>query len=239
MICINRNLLLSMGMSADVVQSIRDRSRAHDGGGLATSDLFSFGGGGNGRIDTAALEREPAPRKLVLVGMADRYGEAERRGAEVATICMEGLPSGAEAIQIAILVDGCTHPDAPAIATAFRAFAASLVSISIVNLTPHDIVLQLAPGETRTIARSGRVARADELPQSADPLDGLPTTYVAYGALKDLPDPTPGTYYVVSVVTAMAARAAGRGVDDLLTPGQQVRDEAGRVIGCLSLQRVA
>ena len=111
--------------------------------------------------------------------------------------------------------------------------------IMIINLTPHDIVIQLAPGETRTIARSGQVARADELPQSAGPIDGLPTTYVVYGEIRDLPDPTAGTYYIVSMVTAMAARASGRAFEDLLTPGQQIRDDAGRVIGCQSLQRVA
>lgn len=45
-------------------------------------------------------------------------------------------------------------------------------------------------------------------------------------------------YYVVSVITAQAVRGSGRTTEDLLTPGQQLRDDAGRVVGCRSLARV-
>lgn len=45
-------------------------------------------------------------------------------------------------------------------------------------------------------------------------------------------------YYVVSTITADAACCSGRTTEDLLTPGQQIRDESGRVVGCRSLARV-
>lgn len=45
-------------------------------------------------------------------------------------------------------------------------------------------------------------------------------------------------YYVVSSITADAARRLGRVTSDLLTPGQPIRDDAGRIIGCRSLSRV-
>lgn len=45
-------------------------------------------------------------------------------------------------------------------------------------------------------------------------------------------------YYVVSSLAADAARCSGRATDDLLVPGQQIRDEAGRIVGCRSLARV-
>jgi len=45
-------------------------------------------------------------------------------------------------------------------------------------------------------------------------------------------------YYVVSTIAAEAARSSGRTTEDLLVPGQQIRDEAGRIIGCQSLARV-
>lgn len=46
-----------------------------------------------------------------------------------------------------------------------------------------------------------------------------------------------GTYYVVSAMTASAVRASGDRRDDLLCPGEVVRDGQGKVIGCRSLRR--
>ncbi len=48
----------------------------------------------------------------------------------------------------------------------------------------------------------------------------------------------PAVYYVVSAITADVARRNGRTTEDLLTPGQQIRDDAGRVVGCRSLVRI-
>lgn len=48
----------------------------------------------------------------------------------------------------------------------------------------------------------------------------------------------PATYYVISTIVADAARRNGRTTEDLLTPGQQLRDETGRIVGCRSLARV-
>jgi len=52
------------------------------------------------------------------------------------------------------------------------------------------------------------------------------------------PPRAPAVYYVVSTIAADAARRSGRTTEDLLVPGQQIRDEAGRIIGCRSLARV-
>lgn len=54
-----------------------------------------------------------------------------------------------------------------------------------------------------------------------------------------LPPRAPAVYYVVSALAADAARRSGRTTEDLLVPGQQIRDNAGRIIGCRSLARVA
>jgi hypothetical protein len=122
MICIHRNLLRSIGMTDE---AIHDNHEA--GHGLATSSLFSFGGGGNRGRDTAALEAEPAPRTLLLVGMADAYGEGARRGAAVEEICLTqdgrgyAAPTPAEAQRVADLLEGCAHPDAATIRAAFLA----------------------------------------------------------------------------------------------------------------------
>ena len=154
--------------------------------------------------------------------------------------------------------------------------------MKIVNLTPHAITI---PGLVRhvgpspadvvlddwTLSPSGAIARCAEQASPAAPIDGIPTSRVAFGAVEGLPVPAyeerptacagipasdlcpecggmdghvsltyhvPAIYYVVSIVVAQAARASGRAVDDLLTPGQQIRDSDGRVIGCRSLARV-
>lgn len=61
---------------------------------------------------------------------------------------------------------------------------------------------------------------------------------MTYTRLEDLPDPAPDVYYVVSLVVAQAAAACHRTTADLLTPGEQVRDDKGRIVGCKSLARV-
>lgn len=46
-------------------------------------------------------------------------------------------------------------------------------------------------------------------------------------------------YYVVSSIAAEAAKRSGRPTDDLLVPGQPIRDDGGRIVGCRSLMRVS
>jgi hypothetical protein len=149
--------------------------------------------------------------------------------------------------------------------------------VKIVNLTPHAIIIPvtLRPEEGAwTLEPSGQIARAAEIATSAPPIGDIPTTYVTYGAVENLPEPqwiatpnpcaAPGAvpegcrfclvcgaqdghhsppralavYYVVSSLAAEAARRSGRTTVDLLVPGQQIRDEDGRIIGCGSLTRV-
>jgi hypothetical protein len=110
--------------------------------------------------------------------------------------------------------------------------------MQIINLTPHAITIH-----DITIQPSGTIARAGEWVEPAAPIsldDGrvISTSWVTYTRLEDLPAPTPDTYYVVSLVVAQAAAATHRSTADLLTPGEQVRDAGGRVVGCRSLARV-
>lgn len=109
---------------------------------------------------------------------------------------------------------------------------------TIINLTPHPITIG-----SLTLPPAGPPARAGEWIEAADPItadDGtvLSTSWVTYTRLEDLPDPAPDVYYVVSLVVAQAAAACHRSTADLLTPGEQVRDSSGRIIGCKSLARV-
>lgn len=109
MICIGIQFLRLIGLSA--LEDERRELLFVAGGGLAFSPLFSFGGGGNRRYDLDALKREPAPRRLLLVGMADRYGAASSLGSSVVEMCTDGhMPSEADAAAIASDLETCTHP---------------------------------------------------------------------------------------------------------------------------------
>lgn len=123
----------------------------------------------------------------------------------------------------------------------------------IINLTPHEIIIALPLGGTHVIPSTG-IARCVEQTRRYEPIAvqvpiereggvvgyehvSIPTTLTTPTRLDGLPDAVDGTYYVVSIVTADAADAFGRGTRDLLIPGQQIRDTAGRIVGCESLVR--
>jgi hypothetical protein len=62
-------------------------------------------------------------------------------------------------------------------------------------------------------------------------IDGIPVTKTVFGDTVDLPDQIDGTWLIVSAIVRMAHPDR----TDLLSPGQQVRDDQGRVVGCKSL----
>jgi hypothetical protein len=125
----------------------------------------------------------------------------------------------------------------------------------IVNLTPHAIDIYRAgtpdtlPPDTvitpsLTLPPSGKVARIEEvrLPRpgqrwyGAEALtrNGLDDILdVAYGHVTNLPGMRPATWLLVSLACALALPAR----IDLLVPYEQVRNEAGTVIGCRRLAR--
>jgi hypothetical protein len=112
--------------------------------------------------------------------------------------------------------------------------------MTLVNLTPHPVALYrdrtLEDGPDEVIPPSGKVARVAviELGTNLSAQSGRSYELVEYGHVHDLPQPQPGTDYVVSLVVALAAR----GRSDLLAPYVEVRDEQGTMIGCRYLQRV-
>lgn len=106
-------------------------------------------------------------------------------------------------------------------------------NINIINLTPHTVNIYGKDGEkiVKSIESTG-VARANQTTEVVGVLDGIELVSMRFGRLENLPDYHENTYYIVSVITANAAKVAGRRTDDLLITADPVRDADNRIIGC-------
>ena len=89
----------------------------------------------------------------------------------------------------------------------------------IINLTPHALTLRAADGTDTILVPSGMVARVASTPGSLTQIPGIPipvATATVFGAVTDLPDPTPGTFFIVSGM--VGAALVGHGRADVLMP---------------------
>lgn len=102
---------------------------------------------------------------------------------------------------------------------------------TLINLTPHDLAVHTPDGVV-TLPRTDTIARVATVSVPAAPVGGIPTVTTTFGEVTCLPDPQPG---VILVVSGMVASAAPR--PDVMSPGDLVRDESGRPIGCQGLRR--
>jgi hypothetical protein len=107
---------------------------------------------------------------------------------------------------------------------------------NLVNLTPHPVNIygnqSVEGGPREVIPPSGTVARLATIELGTQM--GTPAyELVEYGHAHDLPPREDGTWYIVSLVVALAVHR-----DDLLAPYVEVRNEQGTMIGCRYLQKV-
>jgi len=105
--------------------------------------------------------------------------------------------------------------------------------MKFINLTPHDVVVILPDTDTetnrrRTFHRDGTVARVSQRTQLVETVDGVDVSAVRFEGVIGLPKSVDGVRFIVS---AMVKSAAGDRTD-LVSPGEQVRDDNGNVIGC-------
>ena len=113
----------------------------------------------------------------------------------------------------------------------------------IQNLTPHPVILYRGEEIVETLLPSGVVPRAQQTDRRVGELEVKPGLVVdvvttEYGAPSGLPEAQKGTYLVVSVLTAQAAKSAGRTTEDLLVPSDPVRSPDGKIIGCRRFARI-
>ncbi|MBD3004828.1 hypothetical protein IEJ02_12075 [Streptomyces sp. 5-10] len=104
----------------------------------------------------------------------------------------------------------------------------------MVNLTPHPVRIFNGAGVVvREILASGMVARLKMDRADAGSLDGLLASRVTYGGVEGLPAPEEGTFFLVSLPTALALVGQR---DDLLVIDREVRED-GTIVGCRGLAR--
>lgn len=110
-------------------------------------------------------------------------------------------------------------------------------AVTIINLTPHDVVLMRTPNSQQTFPVTGMVARlvekreqAEALLEIHDTVSPIETTYITYGEIAGLPESVEDTYYIVSALVGPIAALMGR--HDCLAPdtGRAIR-ENGAIVG--------
>ena len=104
------------------------------------------------------------------------------------------------------------------------------------NFTPHNVVIVIDSTKKIVIPSDG-IARVTET-KTATPsidVDGviIETFISSFGEVENLPPQEEGVMVIVSALVASAAK----GRDDLLVPGELVRDDGGNIVGCKSLRR--
>jgi len=92
----------------------------------------------------------------------------------------------------------------------------------IINLTPHFVKI----GGVGFVP-AGIVPRVQQDDTIIGEHDGIELRQAKYGAVENLPEPKPGTIYIVSNIV----RQAMPDRQDLFSPGGLVRDKQGRVSG--------
>lgn len=108
--------------------------------------------------------------------------------------------------------------------------------MQIINLTPHDVVLMDGNGnETDRYQRTRDVLRLEtaDVGQQVRAYRQAGIRRISFGHLNWIPPKRPNALYIVSLPTALAIRR-----EDFLVPFDEVRDDAGRIIGCRELAQV-
>jgi len=105
--------------------------------------------------------------------------------------------------------------------------------MKFVNLTPHMLNVHTSNGEVVMMPPDGTVARVSSTSiEIAGGVGPFALAAIVYGEVTGLPLPVADTIYIVS--SMVADRVLDR--DDVLAPGELVRDEKGNPIGCRGLK---
>jgi|DEB3_MinimDraft_2_1074329.scaffolds.fasta_scaffold14684_1 hypothetical protein len=118
--------------------------------------------------------------------------------------------------------------------------------MNFINLTPHDIDIELENGTRVTIPKSGTVARVT---QESFPIDGceieiddewllIPVSHPVYGEVEGLPPVDPENPHLIYLVSAMVANTPAASARlDVYAPdtGPTAIREDGRIVAVRGL----
>lgn len=123
----------------------------------------------------------------------------------------------------------------------------------IINCTPHDVAIYSTadcymrdgflylrddeeeyPEPLHVYQAAKEPARVTFVQKPVGAVDGILIYRRFTEDIVSLPDPKPGTYYIVPKMLAQACPER----TDLILPGTVVRDADGRVVGCIDFSRV-
>jgi len=114
--------------------------------------------------------------------------------------------------------------------------------VTLVNLTPHDIVIYDEDGETvkLVIKPSGKVARVTVKRKKVGKINGVPVYRNEFSEVEGLPFPKRGVVYIVSILVQQALKLRGIKRKDIVSPDTSpegvVRDKNGRILGTKGFQ---
>ena len=103
----------------------------------------------------------------------------------------------------------------------------NVAAMKFVNLTPHDVVV-IVDGKTTVFPKTEAIARCEVIRQKFSIIDGIPIYATRLGNAIGLPPMEEGKLFIVSAL--VKDREYNR--QDLVSPGNLIRNEAGFVIGC-------
>ena len=104
--------------------------------------------------------------------------------------------------------------------------------MNFVNLTPHTINVH-SNGNVTNITPSGNIARVTTSYNNTGTIAGINIFDCVYGDIDGLPSSQDSTIYIVSGVI----KSAVPNRQDVMSPGELIRDENGKPVGCNGLRR--
>ena len=102
----------------------------------------------------------------------------------------------------------------------------------IKNYTPHLVRIIMRDGSEKIFTPSGVVPRVSQTSKLVKELGGVEIYESSYGEVQDLPEARPDVFLIVSAIVKIACPDR----PDLLSPGELIRDDQGKVVGCKGLR---
>lgn len=107
--------------------------------------------------------------------------------------------------------------------------------MNIINCCPHPITFRNKEGQDHVFPKSEHQARVLETATPSEIDREFPVYVGTFGEIDGLPEPQPGTMFIVSGLVLSALRDQGSTRTDVISPGtgpgdKTIRDEKGQIL---------